>query len=116
MDRPDLSRCLHVAAIRVQEFDVVRFPCLVEETIKGAVEAEHGVPALAGHRLDPVGFSVGRGVRAEVHVYGAVRVGRRAGVGVDRREALIIAKQGSAVGVTGHDGPEVLGRDVWWDV
>src|SRR5512135_2101910 len=56
------------------EFDLTGPPSLVEPRLERAVEAEQGVPALAGNSLNPVVLFAGRGLGAEINVHRAVRV------------------------------------------
>src|SRR5512136_482070 len=102
----------HVEMSRL-EFDLTGPPSLVEPRLERAVEAEQGVPALAGNSLNPVVLFAGRGLGAKVDVHRAVRVhpkipiladgGRPPLVGLEHRAGLAVVK---------NDRPELFDRVV----
>jgi hypothetical protein len=92
--------------------DVVRSPRLVEECLRGAVDAHGDEVATSADSLDPVSVGGPRCGRAEVDVRRAVGVGFEIAVGGDGRERLAVVQQRTGVGIIEHHGPVIRGRHV----
>src|SRR5580658_3068194 len=97
----------------VHQFELARFPSLVEPRLQWAIETNEDVPAFAGNGLHPVGFMSRRRGWAEPDI--------DRGVGIDDEAFLLTADAGellvglehrTGLVVVGNEGPEVLGGDV----
>ena len=96
----------------LQQLDLARPPGLVEPRFRGAVDAQDGVPALAGHGLDPVRLAGGR-LRTEVDVHRAIGVDDEVLVlAADAGELLIRLQHRADLVVVDDHRPEVLDRNV----
>jgi hypothetical protein len=82
-------------------FDIRQFPCLVEEGLLRAVEAEEDFEFSIGVGRDPVGFFAGRGFRSEVDIYGTVAVLLQSSGGGGAAGPLHVADEGVGLPVVG---------------
>jgi hypothetical protein len=92
--------------------EIARPPCLVEEWLERAIEANQHVVALARHGLDPVALLAFRCPRAEPHRVRAVGIGLHGGIqAVEAGEFLVGLKPRAVLAVIDHERPEILGRN-----
>ncbi len=93
-------------------FQVARFPCLVEEGLLGAIEAQDREEAFAGNSLQPVLLVTLRLLRSEINVGRAVGIGFGPVHRIDRREETGRWLGPMLFRPVNGDGPEDAGRDV----
>src|SRR5215510_11425027 len=77
MVRPCVARELSSRSARwslLDQLEIPRLPRLIEPRLQRTVQTQHHVPTLSGHRLNPVGFLVGRSFRTEPNRYRPVRI------------------------------------------
>src|SRR5213593_1178505 len=95
---------------------VRQLPCLIEEGLLRAIEAEPDEPSFRRTGIHPVALQSRRRFRAEVEIRRAIGVESNLVVGTDRSLVGLVHGQGTGEVVIDGDGPELVDGDVGRDV
>src|SRR5262245_8866742 len=99
----------------LDQLEIPRLPRLIEPRLQRTVKTQHHVPTLAGHRLNPVGFVVGRSFRTEPNRYRPVRIFLEPRRGtIDTGQLLVCLQQRARLIVVDHERPEFFCGDRCW--